>query len=127
LLAEEAQEDTEWNYEAKDAVVIKDADFTWERHPTREDEDGPPGKKPPPGKGSKGKKDKRKSVQSAVSSGSGSATASVRNDEARSGHAMKLSNIERCIICAATTQSTDGLSHPMDSPFCPTPRLVYLH
>lgn len=38
LLAEEAQEDTEWNYDAKDAVVLRHADFTWERHPTQETE-----------------------------------------------------------------------------------------
>lgn len=81
LLAEEAEEDTEWNYEAKEAVAIKDADFTWERHPTREDEDGPPGIKGPPAK--KGKKEKKekieqgKSVQSVLSEGSGSTSGSV--------------------------------------------------
>ena len=65
LLAEEAQEDTEWNYEAKEAVVIKDADFTWERHPTREDEDGPPNKKGLPGK--KPKKEKKNHQENAQS------------------------------------------------------------
>ncbi|KAF1965754.1 multidrug resistance-associated protein 5 [Bimuria novae-zelandiae CBS 107.79] len=70
LLAEEAEDDTEWNYEAKEAVVVKDADFTWERHPTREDEDGPPVKKgPPEKKRKKEKKDQRKSVQSVASDG----------------------------------------------------------
>ncbi|KAJ4300867.1 ATP-binding cassette transporter yor1 [Kalmusia sp. IMI 367209] len=76
LLAEEAQEDTEWNYEAKEAVVMKDADFTWERHPTRDDEDAPPGKKGPPGKkpkkDKKDKKDKRKSTLSTSSESSAS-------------------------------------------------------
>jgi hypothetical protein len=115
-LAEEAQEDTEWNYEAKEAVVIKDADFTWERHPTREDEDDPPGKKGSPGTRAKGKKDKRKSVQSVVSNGSGSASGSVRNEEARSGHVIKLSKIERCIFCAGTTQNTDSLSRRYGQP-----------
>ncbi|KAJ4344427.1 ATP-binding cassette transporter yor1 [Didymosphaeria variabile] len=82
LLAEEAQEDTEWNYEAKEAIVVKDADFTWERHPTREDEDGPPEKGGPPGKKSKKeKKDKRKSVQSVASNGSGSASDSKQGEK----------------------------------------------
>ncbi|KAF2708545.1 P-loop containing nucleoside triphosphate hydrolase protein [Pleomassaria siparia CBS 279.74] len=71
LLAEEAQEDTEWNYNAKDAVVLREADFTWERHPTQDNDDlatnaspgGPPGKKPVKEKAAK-KKDKRASVQS---------------------------------------------------------------
>ncbi|KAF2280888.1 P-loop containing nucleoside triphosphate hydrolase protein [Westerdykella ornata] len=39
LLAEEAEETAEWDYDAKDAVVLKDADFTWERHPTQDKED----------------------------------------------------------------------------------------
>jgi ABC-type multidrug transport system fused ATPase/permease subunit len=60
LLAEEATEDTEWNYDAKEAVVLKNAEFTWERHPTTEDGDakGPPGG--PPGKKAKDKKKKDK-------------------------------------------------------------------
>ncbi|KAF2876322.1 P-loop containing nucleoside triphosphate hydrolase protein [Massariosphaeria phaeospora] len=41
LMAEEAQEDTEWDYNAREAVVLKDADFTWERHPTTDDGDNP--------------------------------------------------------------------------------------
>lgn len=47
LLAEEAEEDAEWDYNAKDAVVLKEAEFTWERHPTQDSEDGdaPSGKK----------------------------------------------------------------------------------
>ncbi|KAF2794971.1 ABC multidrug transporter-like protein [Melanomma pulvis-pyrius CBS 109.77] len=69
LLAEEAQEDTEWNYSAKDAVVLKDAEFTWERHPTQDNDDipllgpagGPPTKKPTKAKPSK--KEKRASAQ----------------------------------------------------------------
>lgn len=67
LLAEEAEEDTEWNYEAKEAVVIRDADFTWERHPTREDEDSSPNKKGLPGK--KPKKEKKTHQESAQSAG----------------------------------------------------------
>lgn len=39
LLAEEAEESATWDYEAKDAIVMKDADFTWERHPTTESDD----------------------------------------------------------------------------------------
>lgn len=49
LLAEEAEESGTWDYDAKHAVVLKDADFTWERHPTQDAEDatgGPNGKKP---------------------------------------------------------------------------------
>ncbi|KAF2441350.1 hypothetical protein P171DRAFT_367321 [Karstenula rhodostoma CBS 690.94] len=80
LLAEEAQEDTEWNYDAREAVVIKEADFTWERHPTREDEDGPPGKGDP-GKRIKEKKDKRKSIPPVASNGSGFATGSAEKTE----------------------------------------------
>jgi len=51
LLAEEAEDSATWDYDAKDAVTIKDATFTWERHPTRDVEDahngpgGPPTKK----------------------------------------------------------------------------------
>jgi ATP-binding cassette subfamily C (CFTR/MRP) protein 1 len=49
LLAEEAEESGTWDYDAKDAVVLKGADFTWERHPTQDAEDptskgGPTGK-----------------------------------------------------------------------------------
>jgi ATP-binding cassette subfamily C (CFTR/MRP) protein 1 len=39
LLAEEAEESGTWDYDAKDAVVLKGADFTWERHPTQDAED----------------------------------------------------------------------------------------
>ncbi|TKA68436.1 hypothetical protein B0A49_08545 [Cryomyces minteri] len=45
LLAEEAQDEAEWDYESKDAVVLKHADFTWERSPTQ-DPDKTPGKDP---------------------------------------------------------------------------------
>jgi ATP-binding cassette subfamily C (CFTR/MRP) protein 1 len=67
LMAEEAQEDTEWDYNAEKAVVLKDAEFTWERHPTQDNEEvpvtGPPGG--PPKKPTKAeKKDKRASAQS---------------------------------------------------------------
>ncbi|CAG5183645.1 uncharacterized protein ALTATR162_LOCUS10684 [Alternaria atra] len=49
LLAEEAEESGKWDYDAKDAVMLKGANFTWERHPTQDAEEGtggPPGKKP---------------------------------------------------------------------------------
>ncbi|KAJ8108032.1 hypothetical protein OPT61_g8455 [Boeremia exigua] len=46
LMAEEAEDSAKWDYEAKDAVVIKNADFTWERHPTSDEaKDGPNRKK----------------------------------------------------------------------------------
>jgi ATP-binding cassette subfamily C (CFTR/MRP) protein 1 len=78
LLAEEAEESATWDYNAKDAVVIKNADFTWERHPTQEAEDAPVG---PGGAAAKkaaakqDKKDNRASVQS-KQGGSGTATPS---------------------------------------------------
>ncbi|CAI6341615.1 unnamed protein product [Periconia digitata] len=57
LLAEEAQETAEWDYNAKDAVTMKNADFTWERHPTRDEDDAP---KKGPGGGPRAKKPTRK-------------------------------------------------------------------
>jgi ATP-binding cassette subfamily C (CFTR/MRP) protein 1 len=75
LLAEEAEETATWDYNAKDAVVIKNADFTWERHPSQDAEDGPgssPAKKTTT---KQEKKEKRASVQSAQNA-SGSATPS---------------------------------------------------
>lgn len=48
LLAEEAEESGKWDYDAEAAVTLKEADFTWERHPTQEANDTPSntGKKP---------------------------------------------------------------------------------
>ncbi|RAR12763.1 multidrug resistance-associated protein 5 [Stemphylium lycopersici] len=66
LLAEEAEESGKWDYDAKDAVVLKDADFTWERHPTQDDEGGPPGKKPDT---KKEKKEKKAAAEAARDSG----------------------------------------------------------
>jgi ABC-type multidrug transport system fused ATPase/permease subunit len=71
LLAEEAEESGTWDYNAKDAVVLKGADFTWERHPTQDAEDptstgGSPGKKP---ETKKEKKDRRAEEQAAQASG----------------------------------------------------------
>ncbi|KAL1304864.1 hypothetical protein AAFC00_003788 [Neodothiora populina] len=45
LLAEEAQDEAEWDYANKDAVVIRNADFTWERNPTQDPDAGPGGPK----------------------------------------------------------------------------------
>jgi ATP-binding cassette subfamily C (CFTR/MRP) protein 1 len=46
LMAEEAEDSAKWDYDAKDAVVLKNADFTWERHPTSDEaKDGPNTKK----------------------------------------------------------------------------------
>jgi ATP-binding cassette subfamily C (CFTR/MRP) protein 1 len=64
LLAEEAEESATWDFGAKDAVVIKNADFTWERHPTQDAEDPSSGRGGPPGKKSEPKKDKAASAQS---------------------------------------------------------------
>jgi ATP-binding cassette subfamily C (CFTR/MRP) protein 1 len=46
LLAEEAEDSAKWDYNAKDASVLENASFTWERHPTQENEGVTPGKKP---------------------------------------------------------------------------------
>ena len=40
LMAEEAEDNTKWDYNAKDAVVLSNADFTWERHPTNDEAKG---------------------------------------------------------------------------------------
>ncbi|KAI4736070.1 ABC multidrug transporter-like protein [Aureobasidium sp. EXF-12298] len=48
LLAEEALDEAAWDYEGKSAIVMKDANFTWERTPTQETEKkavGAPGSK----------------------------------------------------------------------------------
>ncbi|KAK7571720.1 hypothetical protein V3481_018928 [Fusarium oxysporum f. sp. vasinfectum] len=57
LLAEEALESAEWDYNAKNAILMKDADFTWERHAARDD-NNIPGKRPG---GPSGRKPTRKS------------------------------------------------------------------
>ncbi|KAJ4370691.1 ATP-binding cassette transporter yor1 [Neocucurbitaria cava] len=41
LLAEEAEDSATWDYNAKEAIVMKDAEFTWERHPTQDPEGNP--------------------------------------------------------------------------------------
>ncbi|THZ15415.1 ABC multidrug transporter-like protein [Aureobasidium pullulans] len=43
LLAEEALDEATWDYEGKSAIVMKDADFTWERTPTQDAEKAPVG------------------------------------------------------------------------------------
>lgn len=48
LLAEEALDEAAWDYEGKSAIVMKNANFTWERTPTQETEKkvvGAPGSK----------------------------------------------------------------------------------
>lgn len=78
LLAEEAEDSAEWDYEAKDAVVMKAADFTWERHPSQENEDKPGGDAAAAKKAAKkAKKDKKAGIQpdtSATPSPPGTAT-----------------------------------------------------
>lgn len=69
LLQEEAGDDFIWDYNSKDAIVVKNGDFTWERTPTQEEEKKGGkgkfgGKGGPPGMG--GKKDKRKSTASVL-------------------------------------------------------------
>ena len=46
LMAEEAEDSAKWDYNAKDAIVLSNADFTWERHPTSDEtKEGPNTKK----------------------------------------------------------------------------------
>jgi ATP-binding cassette, subfamily C (CFTR/MRP), member 1 len=45
LLAEEQADDIEWDYDNKNAIVVKDAEFTWERTPDQ-DPDNIPGQGP---------------------------------------------------------------------------------
>jgi ATP-binding cassette, subfamily C (CFTR/MRP), member 1 len=50
LLAEEADDDCEWDYEGKNAITVQNGEFTWERVPTQDPDSGPnkgPGKEPP--------------------------------------------------------------------------------
>lgn len=58
----QAEETATWDYNAKDAIAVKQADFTWERHPTTDGDGSSSGaaKKPD----AKKNKDKRASVQS---------------------------------------------------------------
>lgn len=71
LLAEEAEDSATWDYNAKDAVVLKDADFTWERHPTQDAEDSP-GKK----KETRQEKKDRKAIAQLAQEGNGNAGSS---------------------------------------------------
>ena len=74
LLAEEAAEDAEWDYNSKEAITMREADFTWERHPTQDDDaavSGPQGG-PPKKKDKAAKKEKRASVQPPKDTGSSS-------------------------------------------------------
>ncbi|KAF2084152.1 ABC multidrug transporter-like protein [Saccharata proteae CBS 121410] len=43
LLAEEVEDEVQWDHGMKDAVVIKDGDFTWERTPTQDPDKLPGG------------------------------------------------------------------------------------
>jgi ATP-binding cassette, subfamily C (CFTR/MRP), member 1 len=43
LLAEEVNDDFEWNYEDKNAINVHHADFTWERTPTQDPDKGATG------------------------------------------------------------------------------------
>ena len=45
LCAEEALDEAAWDYENKNAIQIKNADFTWERNPTQDPDKGPGGPK----------------------------------------------------------------------------------
>tara|TARA_R110002003_G_scaffold97_36_gene8042 strand:+ start:43822 stop:46560 length:2739 start_codon:yes stop_codon:yes gene_type:complete len=74
LLAEEAEESATWDYNAKDAVVIKHADFTWERHPTQDAEDTPTGPGGPPGNKAAMKKEKKEKAANMQMQQSGKGT-----------------------------------------------------
>lgn len=64
FLAEEAEESAIWDYNAKEAVVLQNADFTWERHPSQDAEDSPTGK--PSGKKPTRKEKKEKKASDAL-------------------------------------------------------------
>ena len=40
LAAEEVQDEATWDYEANKAIIVKDADFTWERNTTQDADNG---------------------------------------------------------------------------------------
>ncbi|GAB7349652.1 hypothetical protein MBLNU459_g0328t1 [Dothideomycetes sp. NU459] len=40
LLAEETQDEAVWDYDSKNAITIRNADFTWERSPTQDPDKG---------------------------------------------------------------------------------------
>ncbi|KAH7132043.1 P-loop containing nucleoside triphosphate hydrolase protein [Dendryphion nanum] len=81
LLAEEAEDSAEWDYNAKDAVVMKEADFTWERHPTQEADPVPTGAAADKKAAKKAKKDQRASVQSEKGTPSPPSTAHSPHEE----------------------------------------------
>ena len=69
LLAEEAEDSATWDYNAKEAIVMKNADFTWERHPTQDPEDETVGAGDKKARQDKNKTQKRASKQSAHEAG----------------------------------------------------------
>jgi ATP-binding cassette subfamily C (CFTR/MRP) protein 1 len=82
LLAEEAEDSARWDYEAKDALVLTDAAFTWERHPTQDNESGPPGKKPATKKEAK----EEKARVAAEKNASRASTSTPTPNEKKDGH-----------------------------------------
>ncbi|KAF2454825.1 P-loop containing nucleoside triphosphate hydrolase protein [Lineolata rhizophorae] len=62
LLEEETRDDTVWDKDCKDAVVMRHADFTWERTPTQNTEEKS-GKSPPGGKPGKDAKKANKAKE----------------------------------------------------------------
>lgn len=98
LLAEEAQDEAVWDYENKNAIVIKDADFTWERTPTQ-DPDKVPGKGPRSAKQVKAEKK----------------TAKKAAKEARKASAAIDKNEKDVSTAASTPDSPATPTHALDS------------
>ncbi|KFZ13175.1 hypothetical protein V501_03838 [Pseudogymnoascus sp. VKM F-4519 (FW-2642)] len=88
LLCEEQPEEAVWDMEAKNAVEINNASFTWERTVTQETDDvkGKPGAKPS-AKGKKSKKAKKAATDDSKPSPSDASSGEVTPDDAGSAAA----------------------------------------
>ncbi|KAH0286486.1 ABC multidrug transporter-like protein [Aureobasidium namibiae CBS 147.97] len=88
LLAEESLDEAVWDYEGKSAIVMKDANFTWERTPTQEAEKkvvGAPGSKEAKAARKAGKKADHKADKQAKKDAK-KATKALKNAEKENGH-----------------------------------------
>ena len=100
LLAEEVDDQVEWDKENENAIVIKNADFTWERTPTQD-----PDKVP--GKGPRGKKELK------------AANKAAKEAEKKAKRESKLSSKRNSAgtIDANGADSTDTLTEEQQEPF----------
>ncbi|KAK4962143.1 ATP-binding cassette transporter yor1, partial [Elasticomyces elasticus] len=104
LLAEEAQDEATWDYDNKNAVIIKNADFTWERSPTQ-DPDKVPGKGPRSNKQIKQDKKTEKVAQKQAAK------------EAKRKSALSRKSIEDTSGSATGTDSSSTLAEEEAHPF----------